>query len=250
MEAGAGDISRRFETPRGRPSYGIKWEEPTGAELQRWEGIWQPVVVGGPREVPAGVIAPVVPFRWARVRALGGGEDVAEVDEFGYREAESRRCLSVSDREVEDRIATAVESFYLSTENHGYVFDYRDGSRMHGDVLETMSAGELERMRVAEECHCELMVFIRDVERARDERMYALWSAHEESDLFGYRFDHRDGSLVHYSVYQTYSGEEKEDMDEAEDEFFDRLQADGGAGHNVHIRKHLQGGVIICSIKL
>ena len=83
------------------------------------------------------------------------------------------------------------------------------------------------------------MVFIQDVERARDERMYAMWRAHEESDLFGYRFDHRDGSLVHHSVYQAYSGEEKEDMDIAEDEFFDRLQADGGAGHNLRIRKHL-----------
>ena len=128
VEAGAGDISRRFETPKGRPPYGIKWEEPTVTELQRWEGIWHPAVVGGRREVPAVVISPVVPFRWARVRALGGGEDVAEVDEYGYTEAESNRCLSVADREVEGRIATAVESFYLSTENHGYVFDYRDGS--------------------------------------------------------------------------------------------------------------------------
>ena len=74
------------------------------------------------------------------------------------------------------------------------------------------------------------MVFIQDVERARDERMYAMWRAHEESDLFGYRFDHRDGSLVHHSVYLTYSVEEKEDMDIAEDEFFDRLQADVGGG--------------------
>ena len=70
-------------------------------------------MVGGRREVPAGVISPVVPFWWARVRALGGGEDVAEVNKYGYTEAESNRCLSVADREVEGQIATTVKLFYL-----------------------------------------------------------------------------------------------------------------------------------------
>ena len=65
---------------------------------------------------------------------------------------------------------------------------------------------------------------------ARDDRMYALWIAHEESDLFGYRFDHRDGTLVHHSVCEAYSEREQKEMDDAEEEFFEVLVFDGGGG--------------------
>ena len=238
------DVTRRFETPKGRPPYGIWTVEPSAALVQRWEGVWRPVVMGAARrEVPAGMFAPSIPFRWARVPVPGGcererplvtsgrwrttaGGDAAEIDEYGYTVAESNRCLSTSDREVEWRIATAMGAFYESSENYGYVFDFRDGSRMHGDVYETRSAEELESMRVAEECHRELMAFIVDTERARDARVLALATAYEElaEDRRMYRFDHRDGSLVHRSVHQGYSREEKNDMECAEDEMFDRME--------------------------
>ena len=195
------------------------------------------------REVPAGMFAPSIPFRWARVPVPGGcererplvtsgrwrtsaGGDDAEIDEYGYTVAESNRCLSTSDREVEWGIATAMGAFYGSSENYGYVFDFRDGSRMHGDVYKTRSAEELESMRVAEECHGDLMDFIVDTEQARVARILALVMAYEESgeDRRMYRFDHRDGSLVHRSVYREYSREEKDDMECAEDEMFDRME--------------------------
>ena len=117
-------------------------------------------------------------------------------------------------------------SFYESSGNYGYVFDFWDGSRMHGDVYETRSAEELESMRVAEECHGDLMDFIVDTERARGARILALATAYEESteDRRMYQFDHRDGSLVHCSVYREYSREEKDDMECAEDEMFDRME--------------------------
>ena len=69
------------------------------------------------------------------------------------------------------------------------------------------------------------MNFIQDTGRAHDARVAALAAAYEESteDRRGYKFDHRDGSLVHRSVYQEYSMEEKDDMECAEEERLERM---------------------------
>ena len=44
--------------------------------------------------------------------------------------------------------------------------------------------------------------------------------AHKESDLLGYWFDFRDGSLVHDSMWLARGRKEKEDMEDAEGELF------------------------------